>query len=131
MTLLPNAPFTLQRGRIRYQASRIRITKLPEAEHEAPAWQAAIEALILVAENGGPTMLARIGVMRALNRHVQRGVQPPHLWRWLREIEGKSAAPGQIESPGPARSAWSILRGRRQLTTGAALGGSKMNEAAN
>jgi hypothetical protein len=31
-----------------------------------------MEALILVAETGGPTMLARIGVMRALNRHVVR-----------------------------------------------------------
>jgi hypothetical protein len=31
-----------------------------------------MEALILVAENDGPTMLARIGVMRALNRHVER-----------------------------------------------------------
>jgi len=31
-----------------------------------------MEALILVAENGGPTRLARIGVMRALNRgHVR------------------------------------------------------------
>jgi hypothetical protein len=28
--------------------------------------------LLLVAEHGGPTMLAQIGVMRALNRHVQR-----------------------------------------------------------
>jgi hypothetical protein len=40
------------------------ITKLPKAEHEAPEWQAATEALILVATKGGPTMLARIGVMR-------------------------------------------------------------------
>jgi len=29
-------------------------------------------ALILVAESGGPTMFARIGVMRALNRHAER-----------------------------------------------------------
>jgi hypothetical protein len=43
------------------------ITKLPKAEHEAAEWQAAMEALILVATHGGPTMLARIGVMRALN----------------------------------------------------------------
>jgi hypothetical protein len=43
------------------------ITKLPKAEHEAEEWQAAIEALMLVAR-GGPTMFARIGVMRALNR---------------------------------------------------------------
>jgi hypothetical protein len=48
------------------------ITKLPKAEHEAAEWQAAMEALILVATSGGPTMFARIGVMRALNRHVER-----------------------------------------------------------
>jgi hypothetical protein len=38
-------------------------------------WQAAIEALVLIATRGGPTMLARIGVMRALHRHV-REVNP-------------------------------------------------------
>jgi hypothetical protein len=48
------------------------ITKLPKAEHEAPEWQAAMEALILVVEKNGPTMMARIGVMRALNPHVER-----------------------------------------------------------
>jgi hypothetical protein len=32
----------------------------------AAEWQAAMEALILVATSGGPTMFARIGVMRAL-----------------------------------------------------------------
>jgi hypothetical protein len=48
------------------------ITKLPKAEHTAPEWQAAMEALILVATLGGPTMFARIGVMRALNRNVER-----------------------------------------------------------
>jgi hypothetical protein len=40
------------------------ITKLSKAEHSAPEWQAAMEALILVAETGGPTMLPRIGIMR-------------------------------------------------------------------
>ena len=43
------------------------ITRLPKADHEAKEWQAAMEALILVATSGGPTMFARIGVMRALN----------------------------------------------------------------
>ena len=47
------------------------ITKLPKAEHEAEEWQAAMQALLLVAEQNGPTMFARIGVMRALNRHVE------------------------------------------------------------
>jgi hypothetical protein len=51
------------------------ITKLPTAEHEAPEWQ-AMEALMLVATLGGPTMFARIGVMRALNRHVERVFDP-------------------------------------------------------
>jgi hypothetical protein len=52
------------------------ITKLPKAEHDAAEWQAAMEALLLVAESGGPTMFARIGVMRALNRHVEREFNP-------------------------------------------------------
>ena len=59
------------------------ITKLPKAEHDAPEWQAAMEALILVAENEGVTMLARIGVMRALNRHHLREFNPDrkdHHW---------------------------------------------------
>jgi hypothetical protein len=30
------------------------ITKLPKTEHEAPEWRAAMEALLLVAEHGGP-----------------------------------------------------------------------------
>jgi hypothetical protein len=30
------------------------VTKLPKPEHSAPEWQAAMEALILVAETGGP-----------------------------------------------------------------------------
>jgi hypothetical protein len=44
---------------------------------------AAAEALLLVAERGGPTMLARIGVMRALNHHVERVFEPlgkKHHW---------------------------------------------------
>jgi hypothetical protein len=59
------------------------IIKLPKAEHEAPEWQAAMQALILVATKGGPTMLARIGIMRALNRHVERVFEPSgktHHW---------------------------------------------------
>jgi hypothetical protein len=44
------------------------IIKLPKAEHEAPEWQTAMEAPILVAETNGPPMFARIGVMHVLNR---------------------------------------------------------------
>jgi hypothetical protein len=48
------------------------ITKLPKAEHDADEWQAAMQALLLVAELDGPPMFARIGIRRALNRHVER-----------------------------------------------------------
>jgi hypothetical protein len=40
------------------------ITALPAKEAASPEWW--------VADLGGPTMLARIGVMRALNRHHVR-----------------------------------------------------------
>ena len=50
--------------------------KLPKNEADTAEWQAAIESLMLVAEFGGPTMFARIGVMRALNRHAE-GVFDP------------------------------------------------------
>jgi hypothetical protein len=48
------------------------ITNLPKAEHDAEEWQAAMAALLLVADHDGLTMFARIGVVRALNRHVER-----------------------------------------------------------
>jgi hypothetical protein len=61
------------------------IQKLPEAEQQLEDWQNAVEALLLVVEQNGPTMLARIGVMRALNRHVERVFNPdrkdPHWGR--------------------------------------------------
>ena len=74
-------PIPLPRGRQLYtleDAGRY-ITRLPKAEHEAAGWQAAMEALILVATSGGPTMFARIGIMRALegdNRNVERTFNP-------------------------------------------------------
>ena len=46
-------------------------------------WLAAMEALILVAESGGPTMFAGIGIMRALNRGHIREFNPDrkdHHW---------------------------------------------------
>jgi hypothetical protein len=71
-------PIPLPRGRqlVTLKDAGNYITKLPKAEHEAPEWQAAMQALILVATRGGPTMLARIGVMRALNRNVDRVFNP-------------------------------------------------------
>jgi hypothetical protein len=47
-------------------------------ESDTVEWQAAMQALLLVAEHDGPTMFARIGVMRALNRRVERVFDPSH-----------------------------------------------------
>ena len=58
------------------------ITKLPKKESDLPEWQTAIEVLLLCSRSG-PTMLARIGVMKALNRHVERVFNPDrkdHHW---------------------------------------------------
>jgi hypothetical protein len=51
------------------------ITKLPRKESDPPEWQTAIEVLMLCSRGGDP-MLARIGVMKALNRHVERVFNP-------------------------------------------------------
>ena len=51
------------------------ITKLPKKESDLQQWRTAIEVLLLVSR-GGPTMMARIGVMKALNRHVERVFNP-------------------------------------------------------
>jgi hypothetical protein len=53
------------------------ITKLPKAEHSAPEWQTAMKVLILVAEKGGPTMMARMGIMQALHRHDRPAAPNP------------------------------------------------------
>ena len=51
------------------------ITKLPKKESHLLDWQAAIEALMLCSRDGH-AMLACIGVMKALNRHVERVFNP-------------------------------------------------------
>jgi hypothetical protein len=61
------------------------IMKLPKAEQKLQEWQAATEALIMAAEDRGPLMHAHIGMLRALNRHVERVFNPsrknPHWGR--------------------------------------------------
>src|SRR6266568_7149495 len=67
-------PIPLPRGRqlVTLEDAAELIQKLPTGEQDLEEWQAAVEALLLVVELNGPTMMARIGMLRALNRHVQR-----------------------------------------------------------
>jgi hypothetical protein len=66
-------PIPLPRGRqlVTLKHAAEYIQKLPKVEQHLEEWQAAVEALLLVVELDGPTMMARIGMMRALNRHVE------------------------------------------------------------
>jgi hypothetical protein len=52
------------------------VQKLPPAEQQLQQWQAAVEAMLVVVEHSGPMMFARIGVLRALNRNVERVFDP-------------------------------------------------------
>jgi hypothetical protein len=76
----------------------LHITKLPKAEHDADEWQAAMEALLLVAELGGPTMFARIGMMRALNRNVERVFNPDRTRIGANAIEAGPVRHGPYEN---------------------------------
>jgi hypothetical protein len=63
-------PIPLPKGRqlVTLKDAARYIQKLPKAEQQIEEWQDAVEALLLVVNQNGPTMFARIGVMRALNR---------------------------------------------------------------
>ena len=59
------------------------IASLPRKEAEGDHWQAAIDALIMAAQDRGPLLHARVGMLRALNRHVERVFNPDrkdHHW---------------------------------------------------
>ena len=60
------------------------IMKLPKAEQDLPEWQAATKALMMAAEDRGPLMHARIGVLRALNRNVERMLTDRKEMHWGR-----------------------------------------------
>ncbi len=47
------------------------------AEYITAEWQAAMEALLLVVQHNGPTIFARIAMMRALNRRAAKAAPAP------------------------------------------------------
>jgi len=71
-------PISVPRGRqlVTLKDAANYIQKLPKAEQLLEEWQSAVEALLLVVELNGPTMMARIGILRALIRHDQREFNP-------------------------------------------------------
>ena len=71
-------PRPLPRGRqlVTLQDAGTYITKLSKSDAQAREWQTAMQALLLVVKQNGPTMFARIGMMRAINRNVERVFNP-------------------------------------------------------
>jgi hypothetical protein len=53
------------------------ITNLSDADQELEEWRIAIEALLLVVKHNGPTMMARIGMMRALYPAGPKPIRKP------------------------------------------------------
>jgi hypothetical protein len=60
------------------------IMKLPKAEQDLEEWQTAIGCLIGAAEGRDFVMHARIGVLRALNRNVERTLTDRKEMHWGR-----------------------------------------------
>jgi hypothetical protein len=49
------------------------IKTLPKFEHDTPEWRLAVQMLIDAAEDRGPMLFAKMGIVRAVERHVERG----------------------------------------------------------
>jgi hypothetical protein len=47
------------------------IKTLPVSEHDTPEWRLAIQMLIDAAEDRGPMLFAKMGIVRAVNRDVE------------------------------------------------------------
>jgi hypothetical protein len=89
------SPIPIPKGRqlVTLKDAASYIMKLPKAEQNASEWPAATEALIMAVEGRGPLLHVRVGVMRALNRHVERVFNPDrkeHHWgkRKLKRDDG-------------------------------------------
>ena len=67
-------PIPLPRGRqlVTLEDAAAFIMKLPKAEQDLEEWQTAVGCLIGAAEGRDFLMHARIGVLRALNRNIER-----------------------------------------------------------
>jgi hypothetical protein len=87
ITLEDGTALTSLRDAIAYLAQSI-----PETEHLMKEVQAAAHCVTQAAENGGPLLFARIGMMQAINRHKPRVLDPsrkePH---WARRKPKRDA----------------------------------------
>ena len=71
-------PIDLPKGRqlVTLQDAADYVMKLPKAEQQHDAWQTAVACLIGAAEGRDFLMYARVDMLRALNRNVERVFNP-------------------------------------------------------
>jgi hypothetical protein len=70
---------------------------LPRRQNSSPEWQTAIQVLMLVTESGGPTMMARIGMMQTLN--VGKLTPPPTGRKTSKKQNRRLNLPAKNERP--------------------------------
>ena len=63
------------------------IRKLPQPERDGQEWRLAVQMLIDAAEDRGPMLFARMGIVRALEAHAERTLNP--------ERQGSGQGPSQ------------------------------------
>jgi hypothetical protein len=54
------------------------IRKLPQPERDCQEWRLAVQMLIDAAEDRGPMLFARMGIVRALEGRVETALDPTH-----------------------------------------------------
>ena len=54
------------------------IRKLPQPERDCQEWRLAVQMLIDAAEDRGPMLFARMGIVRALEGNVESTLVPTH-----------------------------------------------------
>jgi hypothetical protein len=54
------------------------IRKLPKSEHDRREWRLAIHMLIEAAEDCGPMLFARVGMLRAMGRDAEPRLEKEH-----------------------------------------------------
>jgi hypothetical protein len=52
------------------------IRKLPQPERDCQEWRLAVQMLVDAAEDRGPMLIARMGIVSALEAHVERALDP-------------------------------------------------------
>src|SRR6266540_543836 len=67
------------------------IRKLPQPERDGQEWRLAVQMLIDAAEDRGPMLFARMGIVRALEAHVARTLNPE------RQSPGQDRSQGNLK----------------------------------